>query len=182
MNFLIPTNAEHTLKTERLTLEPIVVEHALEMLPVLNQVELHRYIPSDPFKLDQLQKRYKLWEQRISKEKDEVWLNWAARENHSGELIGHFQAGVRMDSDSYIAYIVNSKYQRQGYANEALVEIINFLKNHMKLKNVKAWIDTRNTASISLVEGLGMKQIGFIKDADFFKDTSSDEYIYEIIF
>jgi len=153
-------------------LEPIVVEHAEEML--------HTFIPSDPFELEQLQRRYKIWERRISKEKDEVWLNWAARENKSGELIGHFQAGVRMDLDSYIAYVVNSKYQRQGYAYEALVETINFLKNNMNLKNVKAWIDTRNTASIGLVKRSGMNQVNFLKDADHFKGSSSDEYVYEL--
>jgi RimJ/RimL family protein N-acetyltransferase len=182
MKLIIPTNAEHTLKTGRLTLEPIVVGHAEEMLSVLSEVELHQFIPSDPFELEQLQKRYKVWEQRISKEKDEIWLNWAARENKSGELIGHFQAGVRVDSDTYIAYIVNSKHQRQGYALEALVEVVSFLKSHMKLKNVKAWIDTRNIASTGLVERLGMKKVDFIKDADYFKGTSSDEYVYEMKF
>ncbi len=180
MILTIPTDEEHTLKTERLTLEPIVTEHAQEMLSVLNEVELHQFIPSEPFELEQLQRRYKIWERRISKERDEVWLNWAARENKTGELIGHFQAGVRLDEDSYIAYIVNSKFQRQGFASEALHEIIDFLKSHMKLKNIKAWIDTRNKASTGLVERLGMNQVDFIKDADHFKGTSSDEYVYEM--
>lgn len=151
------------------------------MLSVLNEVDLHKYIPSDPFELEQLQRRYGIWERRISKESDEVWLNWAARENKTGELIGHFQAGVRLDDDSYIAYIVNSKFQRQDFALEALVGGISFLKNHMNLKNVNAWIDTRNRASISLVEKLGMKQVNFLKDADHFKGGSnSDEYVYEM--
>lgn len=180
MKLVIPTIEEHTLKTKRLTLEPIVAEYAQEMLSVLNEDELHKFIPSDPFEFEQLQKRYKIWEQRISKERDEVWLNWAARENRSGELIGHFQAGVRLDENSYIAYIVNSKFQRQGFALEALVEVVSFLKSHMKLKNVKAWIDTRNKASTGLVERLGMKRVDFIKDADYFKGTSSNEYVYEM--
>jgi [ribosomal protein S5]-alanine N-acetyltransferase len=180
MKLVIPSIEEHTLRTERLTLEPIVVEHAQEMLLVLNETELYKFLPSDPLTLEKLQRLYKIWEKRISKEEDEVWLNWAARENTLGELIGHFQSGVRLDGDSYIAYIVNSKYQRQGYAYESLIEIIDFLKTYMKLKNIKAWIDTRNKASIALVEKLGMKHVNFIKNADYFKNSSSNEYVYEL--
>lgn len=180
MKLMIPSIEEHTLRTERLTLEPIVVEHAPEMLLVLNEIDLYTFLPSDPCTLEKLQRRYKIWEKRISKEKDEVWLNWAARDNTLGELIGHFQSGVRLDGDSYIAYIVNPKYQRQGYAYESLIEIIKFLKIYMKLTNVKAWIDTRNKASIALVKKLGMQYVNFIENADYFNKSSSNEYVYEL--
>jgi L-amino acid N-acyltransferase YncA len=41
-------------------------------------------------------------------------------------------------------------------------------------------IDTRNVASIALVESLGFERVAFHKDADHFKGSSSGEYRYEI--
>jgi ribosomal-protein-alanine N-acetyltransferase len=45
---------------------------------------------------------------------------------------------------------------------------------------VAAEIDTRNAASIALVENLGFERVGFQKDADHFKGSTSDEYRYEL--
>ncbi|MBP9708765.1 MAG: GNAT family N-acetyltransferase [Oligoflexales bacterium] len=48
-------------------------------------------------------------------------------------------------------------------------------------KSVKAWIDTRNLASINLVKKLGMTQVEFIAKADHFKGTDSDEFVFRIV-
>jgi hypothetical protein len=45
---------------------------------------------------------------------------------------------------------------------------------------VAAEIDTRNVASIALVESLGFSRVAFEKGADHFKGSSSDEYRYEL--
>lgn len=180
MTLHAPSDQEIKIITKRLILEPIIIGHAKEMLALLNSPELHVFIPSDPFKLEQLERRYKIWTNRISPEKDEIWLNWAAREKESGDVIGHFQAGVREDEDSYIAYIVGVDHQRQGYALEALTDILSLLRNKMKLNKVKAWIDTRNSASIELVKKLGMTHIKTIENADHFKGKSSDEYVFQV--
>jgi len=44
--------------------------------------------------------------------------------------------------------------------------------------SARAYVDTRNKASIRLLERLGFERVDATKDADFFKGESSDEYVY----
>jgi ribosomal-protein-alanine N-acetyltransferase len=48
------------------------------------------------------------------------------------------------------------------------------------VSRVAAEIDTRNTASIHLVEALGFARVATTPGADFFKGAASDEYRYEL--
>ncbi len=178
---LPPSDETLFLQTPRLRLEPILISHASEMVEVLKDPSLYEFVPQDPPTLSKLEKTYEFWSKRSSPSGDEIWLNWAARLISSGELIGHFQAGLKAGPDSNIAYTVAQKHQCQGYALEALVGIFNFLEQEMGSKSVKAWIDTRNEKSIRLVEKLGMKRVGYIKNADKFKGKDSDEFVYQII-
>lgn len=106
-------------------------------------------------------------------------MNWVARQRSSHQVLGHFQAGVKKEGSS-IAYTVGLEFQRQGYAREALQAILTFLRDELGQQRVRAWIDTRNRASIALVEQLGMREVERIENADHFKGDASHEYIYEL--
>jgi RimJ/RimL family protein N-acetyltransferase len=174
----ILNNLDLRLETERLILEPINEIHAAEMTSLLAHPDLHTYVPSDPPTLEKLKSRYKYWESRISPEEDELWLNWVGRLKTNGKLVGHFQAGVKTSLDASIAYTIGKDFQRQGLAYEGLAKILELLFETIKSKSVKAWIDTRNLASINLVKKLGMTEVEFIAKADHFKGSDSDEFVF----
>ena len=178
----IPSDEKLLIKTKRLILEPILVSHANEMAKLLEDSELYTFIPNDPLDLAKLQKKYELWSKRISPDRDEIWLNWAARLTASDEVVGHFQVGVREGTESNLAYTVGLKWQRKGFALEALHAVLKFVNANMDLRVIKAWIDTRNIASIKLVEKIGMQRVGFVQKADHFKGSDSDEFIYQFSF
>lgn len=180
MPLIAPIDRDLELSTDRLVLEPITVEHAPEMAQVLSDPELYHFIPSDPPSIADLVERYRRWMARISPRQDELWLNWAARRRLDGHLVGHFQAGLNEQRDATIAYMVGCRYQRRGYALEALVAICSHLRNVFDAKRIRAWIDTRNHASIELVRKLGMREAERIDRADFFKGSSSDEFVFEV--
>ena len=71
-------------------------------------------------------------------------------------------------------------YQRRGFAAEACRRLLEHLVDDYQVGVVAAEIDTRNTASIALVESLGFERVGIQKGADHFKGSTSDEYRYEI--
>lgn len=168
------------LETNRLILEPINEGHAPEMVELLADPDLHTFVPSDPPTVEKLQSQYKYWESRISPQEDELWLNWVGRSKSDGRLIGHFQAGVKRSLEASIAYTVGKEFQRSGYAYEGLTKIMELLFVEVDAESVKAWIDTRNQASIGLVKKLGMSQIEFIAKADYFKGTDSDEFVFSV--
>ena len=168
------------IETKRLILEPIVESHAIELVELLAHPDLHTFVPSDPPVLEKLKDQYRYWERRISPKGDELWLNWAAKSKESGRIIGHFQAGMTVFREASIAYTVGKSFQRRGFAYESLSAILSFLFEKLGAKSVKAWIDTRNEASVCLVKKLGMVQVELIKNADHFKGADSDEFVFEI--
>lgn len=168
------------LQTDRLILEPINENHARDMVGLLSDRALHTFVPSDPPTEEKLKAQYKYWELRISPQEDELWLNWIGRLKTTGEVVGHFQAGVKESLDCNIAYTIGTKFQRQGLAHEGLAEILTFLFNKVDAQTLKAWIDTRNFASIELVKKLGLTQTEFIAKADHFKGADSDESLFSL--
>ena len=155
---------EVQLETERLFLEPILPAHAPVLYERMQEERLYRFIPQDPPVTPQaLEDRY-----------------WAVRERGSGDYAGTLEATVHDDRKATVAYMVFVPYQRRGFAAEACWRLLEHLFDDYRVGVVAAEIDTRNTASIALVESLGFERVGFQKDADHFKGASSDEYRYEI--
>jgi RimJ/RimL family protein N-acetyltransferase len=149
--------------------------------PVLHDTSLYTYIPEDSLSLEKLENRYAFWEQRISPDKTEYWLNWVVFTKEDQRAIGELQAGVHIESKvASIAYKVGSSFQGKGYATEGVIAMIEHLKRNYGVIQIKAWIDTRNQPSIKLVERIGMTQVEFIEKADHFKGSDSDEYVYQL--
>jgi [ribosomal protein S5]-alanine N-acetyltransferase len=173
--------ADTTLHTERLRLEPLRAAHAAELFAGLSDERLYRWIPQDPpASLDALAWRYGMLESRLSPEGDEFWLNWALRRRDGGQCIGTVQATVRADGSAYLAYELNADVWGHGYASEACAEVLRCLATHFEVTRVGADVDTRNAASIRLLERLGFSRAGLKRDADFFKGATSDEFRYEL--
>jgi [ribosomal protein S5]-alanine N-acetyltransferase len=172
---------EARLETPRLFLEPILPAHAARLNEQLQDERLYRFIPQDPpATLQALEDRYDFLSTRRSPDGREAWLNWEVRERSSGDYAGTLGATVHDNRTATVAYMVFVSRQRWGYAAEACGRLLAHLFQDYRVGVVAAEIDTRNVASISLVETLGFERVAFHKDADHFKGSSSDEYRYEI--
>jgi len=172
---------EARLETPRLLLEPILPAHAPVLHELMQEERLYRFIPQDPPSTPQaLEDRYDFLSARRSPDGREAWLNWAVREKRSGDYVGTLEATVEEDKLAFIAYMVFAPYQRRGFAAEACGCLLEHLFDDYRVGVVAAEIDTRNAASIALVESLSFERVGFQKDADHFKGSTSDEYRYEI--
>jgi [ribosomal protein S5]-alanine N-acetyltransferase len=177
IHFVAP---ESRLETSRLFLEPILPAHAPMLYASLQDEKLYRFIPQDPpAPLRALTDRYDFLSARRSPDGREAWLNWAVRERGSGDYVGTLEATVH-DQKATVAYMVFVPCQRRGYAAEACGRLLEHLVDDYRVDVVAAEIDTRNAASIALVESLGFERVSFQKAADHFKGSTSDEYRYEI--
>ncbi|MDQ6662342.1 MAG: GNAT family N-acetyltransferase, partial [Chloroflexota bacterium] len=63
------------------------------------------------------------------------------------------------DATTYLAYIVFPAFWRRGYAWEGCGRILDLLFEDYQVHMVSAEIDTRNTASIHLIESLGFQWV-----------------------
>ncbi len=81
---------------------------------------------------------------------------WAMELRSSGKVIGNIYCGKRDCAARELGYIVNRRYQRQGYALEALRAVI---ENTFRdgAHRVYAECDPRNSASWRLLEAAGLR-------------------------
>jgi [ribosomal protein S5]-alanine N-acetyltransferase len=148
-----------SIQTDRLSLEPLVPEHAEKLFALLSDERLYEYLDAaPPASASVLEQRYRRWSGGRSPDGIEVWLNWAARLHGTGEYVGWFQATIGAD-DAQIAYLVFVPYQRQGYAFEASEAIVRHITVDLQVKRVRATADPKNKASIELATALGLSVI-----------------------
>jgi len=178
----MPKIGQTKIETRRLVLEPLRIEHAELCIGKLQELELYTYVPQEPpVEVEELRTNYK----RIlsgSQTTDEVWLNWFGKCRSSGEYICFVQATVNVTTrSSDIAYQTFYPFRRKGIAKEACQAVITHLATTFDTRIIRTEIDTRNIASYRLVESLHFKRVACKQNADFFKGTHSDEYVYELV-
>ena len=167
--------------TDRLSMQLITRAHAAEAHPLFQDPKLYTYIPNQPPTLEQLEKQYAFWENRDSPDGTEYWLNWSVFEISSQRLIGRVQAGItKATHEASVGYMIGSSSQGNGYGTEAVEGLIKHCHQQYAVPVFKAWIDTRNAASIRLVQKLWMRQVEFIEKADHFDGQDSDEFVFEL--
>ena len=170
------------IETDRLNCEPLQSHHATAMFPVLQAEALYTYLPTDPpASLESLQKQYDFLSGGKSPDSTEDWLNWILFLKADNRAIGYFQATVRPQDSCDIAYSIHPDFWRRGLAKEASSRLVSHLFEAYEIQSMTAYIDTRNSASIRLVESLGFNKIKYIRAADEFKGHVSDEFVYQVL-
>ena len=177
---MYPVPQDSHLVTARLVLEPLAVSHAEALHPLLCDERLYTYIPQEPpTSVDALAVRYRRLATRRSPDGQEIWLNWVARLRTGSRYVGMFEATVMPDRVALFAYMIFLPEQGQGYAREGGARVLEYLVRKHEARLVAAEIDTRNRASIGVVEALGFVRVAEHPAADYFKGSVSDEYRYE---
>lgn len=156
------------LSTRRLDLEPLRVEHAVEMFVVLDDVELHRFIGGAPATLDQLRRQYEVLAAGRSPDGSEIWLNWIVRRRDNGQAVGTIQATVtgddgRMSAD--IAWVIGAAHQRRGFAREATQAMVDCLRGQ-QVESVTAYVHPEHEASMALARAIGLVPTTTIVDGE----------------
>jgi len=165
--------------TERLEIEPLVAAHAAALFVALRDPRVYEFIPaSPPAGAEQLEARYRMLETRSSPDGSEAWLNWAVRWRDGGEYVGRLEATVRSDGTALIAYELSPECWGKGVGSEAARWLLDELAAAHGVREVRAEVDTRNLASIRLLERLGFERVGLKENADWFKGATSHEYTY----
>ncbi len=169
------TDPEQPLETPRLLLEPLAAAHAATLYAALQPPELYTFIPQDPPPSPHgLEARYAALSTRRSPDGREAWLNWVMRQRATGVYIGSVEVTMYADPTAALAYMVFPPFWRQGYATEACRRVLAHLFDDYKVGRVAAEIDTRNAASIHLIEALDFTRVITTPDADFFKGAASE--------
>jgi RimJ/RimL family protein N-acetyltransferase len=110
------------------------------------------------------------------------WFQWAIERLDVPGLIG--DVGVHLHEDrrqAAIGYTLAPPFQRQGYASEAIARLLEHLFRDRELRRVSAECDTRNAASVRLLERLGFRREGHLSSSTWSKGEWSDDYQYGML-
>jgi RimJ/RimL family protein N-acetyltransferase len=165
------------LASPHLHLEPLREAHAEMLFTSLQDPDLYTYVPEDaPLDVSRLQDRFRSLETRRSPDGEQLWLNWVIWSGD--EPAGLVQATCTLERKLFVAYEVFSSFRRRGIAVAAVRLMLSHLRRHQLADLALAYVDTRNEASISVLERLGFSRVRMLTGADYFKGSVSDEYEY----
>ena len=80
-----------------------------------------------------------------------------------------------------IGILIHQKYQKNGFASEALQLLIAYSFTHLNLHQLYANITSDNSNSIALFKKHQFKEIGLKKDWTFSNEKFKDELLFQII-
>jgi len=156
------------LSSDRLELEPLRPEHADEMAPLLDHVELHTFIGGEPATRDELRGRYTRQVVGRSPDGSQRWLNWLVRRRDSGQAVGTTQATVSEQDGGLtadVAWVIGASQQRQGYAQEAAKLMVGWLR-HQGVEIVVAHVHPHHQASVAVARAVGLAPTDTVVDGE----------------
>ncbi|MFF0293861.1 GNAT family N-acetyltransferase [Kitasatospora sp. NPDC004614] len=145
------------IRTDRLDLLPLRVEHAEEMAAVLGDPGLHAFIGGAPDSAEALRARYERWVAG-SPDPGESWCNWVIRLRDDDCLVGTVQATVTTDergAAAEIAWVVGTAWQRRGIAAEAARGLVARIRE-LPVRTVVAHIHPEHAASAAVATAAGL--------------------------
>ena len=100
-----------------------------------------------------------------------------------GRVIGEVSLNLSpvAQSRGEIGWSFHPNYHRQGYATEAARAPLDYAFTERGLRRVATACDTRNAASFRLMERLGMRREGHLKQSQYLYGDWHDEYIYALL-
>jgi RimJ/RimL family protein N-acetyltransferase len=156
------------LETLRLTLEPLRVDHAEEMVAVLADERLYAFTGGTPPALEELRERYARQATGRSPDGVERWLNWIARRSADGVAVGFVQAAIAEDPPpptAVLAWVVGVRFQGHGYAREAATALAAWLPT-VSVARLVAYIDPGHSASTAVARAVGLAPTDARVDAE----------------
>ena len=156
-----------TLSTDRLVLEPLSLAHSAGMFATFSREEVTRYsgpatdLDGAPIRLPA----------QIPADSDKIIVfflkgaadgerfRWAVRTRADGAFVGAIGFNS-LGTCSEIAYHLHPDAWGRGLMAEAAVAALDWLRERPDAREIAAFIEPENAASVRLAERLGMRAIG----------------------
>lgn len=173
------------IETKRLILREMRHSDAADLLEYQSNPEIVRYIPwpvGNPETVQRHIEKTLANSKSLPEEEGEyLVLVWELKE--SGKVIG--QSNISIQSLEHrrgeVGWVTHQDFQRQGYAYEASLAMLNFGFEELNLHRIVAEMDTRVPASAAVAMKLGMRKEAEQREVEFFKGEWCDMWIFAIL-
>lgn len=108
------------------------------------------------------------------------WIIWGMELKSEVRLIGTISIWnfSKTYSRGELGYFLDRRYQKKGYMTEALQAVVDYSFRTLQLKNLLAYTEVRNQASISLLEKCGFEKTGEIEETGLITNRTFRMGIY----
>jgi RimJ/RimL family protein N-acetyltransferase len=111
----------------------------------------------------------------------DTWFQLCLCLQSNSELIGDLGLHFLPPDNEQTEIGFTVSHQGMGYAHEAVTAVMAHLFHHMNKHRIVASVDPNNSASISLLEKLGMRKEGLFKKSIRIRGVWEDDILYAIL-
>jgi RimJ/RimL family protein N-acetyltransferase len=157
-----------TIVTARLELVPLRVADADEMVDVLADPTLYRFIGGGPPTRVELVARYRTQVAGRSADGREEWRNWIVRERSGRAATGFVQATITGDGEDRtadVAWVIGVGWQGRGYATEAASGLVRWLDS-AGVREIVAHVHPDHAASAAVAGRIGLEPTDLFVDGE----------------
>lgn len=169
------------ITSKRLLLRQITDSDVHEIFFLRSDEEVMRYLDKAPAK--SLDDAYEFIKKITELEKNTDAVTWAITLKDDPKLIGticlwniqkeHYRAEV--------GYNLHPSYWGKGIMQEAIIEVINYGFEVMKLHSIEANVNPGNTASIKLLERNNFTREAYFRENYYYNGKFLDTAIYSLL-
>jgi RimJ/RimL family protein N-acetyltransferase len=110
------------------------------------------------------------------------WFAWAIERIDEPGIVGDLGVNLLDDElQAAIGYTIDPAFQGRGYATEGVARMLDHLFDEKGLHRVSAECDTRNRASVRLLEHLGFRREAHLRSSTWSKGEWCDDYLYALL-
>lgn len=170
------------LNTNRLILRPLEIEHAEDLFSYRSDKEINKYQGWIPANIEDVRDFIK---NKVATTIDvpDTWFQFVIITKEDNKLVGDL--GVHfIDEDkaqSELGCTLDKQYHGNGYALEAMNDVIDFLFNKLNKHRIHASVDPRNISSVKLMEKLGFRKEAHFRESLFLNNEWVDDVIYAVL-
>jgi [ribosomal protein S5]-alanine N-acetyltransferase len=170
------------IKTERLLLRRVIKEDIGQIFKMRSDKNVMKFIGKNP--ITTMQEATDFFNLVNDSLENNTGITWAmSLKEFPGKLIGTIGLWrlIKEHFRAEIGYMLLAEYWKKGLSKEAVLKVIEFGFNEMKLHSIEAHIHPRNTASATLLESTGFIREAYFKENFFFNGAFEDTAIYSLL-
>lgn len=111
--------------------------------------------------------------QKIAQQRSQSQTMWAVCLKDSGQLIGNVYLAEQDYQNWEVGYVFHFDFQKQGYATEAVRELIAWAFAEEHAQRIFAQCNPKNTNSWRLLERLGFQREGHLRKNIYFERSEA---------
>lgn len=171
------------IDTERLLIRPFCDDDSEALYNILKEPEMFKYTPDEPWKsIEESREFIKFAKWLYESEHPEFRYFFAAVEKEMGKLIGYCGIGgiSYSHSENEVFYGIAKEYWGNGYASECGKAMLEYGFIRLGLSKIIGAVHPENTASIRVMEKIGLRRIGQITNLPEEFPSYNGNYLFAV--